>query len=153
MLLRAGAALQHFHDTGDKYPLVVKLGTITPHGADVYSYAADENDLVLDPQLEAHLRHWGIDMATMEKSAKTMSELQARPPRAPCRHPCLRAPCRHPCLRAAGICAALPAARAVGSCVRSRWPATQQQHRQPVANQARVECLGRALQTPRSAQT
>ena len=28
--------------TGSKYPLVVKLGTITPQGADVYSYAPDE---------------------------------------------------------------------------------------------------------------
>lgn len=76
--VRAGAALEHFHETGDKYPLVVKLGTITPHGADVFSYAADENDLVLDPHLKAHLRHWGVDMDTMEKTAKTMSELQAR---------------------------------------------------------------------------
>jgi ubiquitin carboxyl-terminal hydrolase 5/13 len=39
-------ALQHFEATGSKYPLVVKLGTITPKGADVYSYAPDENDLV-----------------------------------------------------------------------------------------------------------
>ena len=28
---------------GGRYPLAVKLGTITPHGADVYSYAADED--------------------------------------------------------------------------------------------------------------
>lgn len=27
-----GAALRHFESTGSKYPLVVKLGTITPHG-------------------------------------------------------------------------------------------------------------------------
>ena len=27
---------------GKRYPLAVKLGTITPHGADVYSYAPDE---------------------------------------------------------------------------------------------------------------
>ncbi len=32
-----GSALRHFEATGRKYPLVVKLGTITPHGADVYS--------------------------------------------------------------------------------------------------------------------
>lgn len=29
-----------------RYPLAVKLGTITPHGADVYSYAGDEDDMV-----------------------------------------------------------------------------------------------------------
>jgi hypothetical protein len=33
---------------------------------------------VLDPLLKQHLAHWGIDMACMEKTAKTMSELQAR---------------------------------------------------------------------------
>ena len=46
-----GAAMRHFEATGSRYPLVVKLGTITPHGADVYSYASDENDMVLDPHL------------------------------------------------------------------------------------------------------
>ena len=46
-----GAALRHFEATGMKYPLVVKLGTITPHGADVFSYAPDEGDMVLDPHL------------------------------------------------------------------------------------------------------
>jgi uncharacterized UBP type Zn finger protein len=43
--------LRHYEATGKKYPLVVKLGTITPHGADVYSYAEDEDDMVLDPHL------------------------------------------------------------------------------------------------------
>jgi hypothetical protein len=74
----AGAAMKHFVATGKKYPLVVKLGTITPHGADVYSYADDENDMVLDPYLKQHLKHWGIDMDRMEKSAKTMADLQVR---------------------------------------------------------------------------
>jgi len=46
-----GAALRHFEATGSKYPLVVKLGTITPLGADVFSYAPDENDMVEDPKL------------------------------------------------------------------------------------------------------
>lgn len=46
-----GAALRHFEATASKYPLVVKLGTITPHGADVFSYAPDENDMVEDPKL------------------------------------------------------------------------------------------------------
>jgi ubiquitin carboxyl-terminal hydrolase 5/13 len=40
----------------------VKLGTITPHGADVYSYAPDEDDMVTDPLLSRHLEHWGINM-------------------------------------------------------------------------------------------
>lgn len=39
-------ALNHFTATGKQYPLVVKLGTITPEGADVYSYADDEDCLV-----------------------------------------------------------------------------------------------------------
>lgn len=43
--------MRHFEATGCKYPLVVKLGTITPNGADVYSYASDENDMVQDPYL------------------------------------------------------------------------------------------------------
>ena len=51
-----GAAKTHYEQvlasTGQKYPLVVKLGTITPDGkGDVYSYAGDEDDAVLDPQL------------------------------------------------------------------------------------------------------
>uniref|UniRef100_A0AAX7TZK3 Ubiquitin carboxyl-terminal hydrolase n=1 Tax=Astatotilapia calliptera TaxID=8154 RepID=A0AAX7TZK3_ASTCA len=56
-------ALLHYQETG--YPLAVKLGTITPDGADVYSY--DEDDMVLDSKLPEHLAHFGIDMMTMEK--------------------------------------------------------------------------------------
>ncbi|TSR75256.1 Ubiquitin carboxyl-terminal hydrolase 5 [Bagarius yarrelli] len=65
-------ALQHFQETG--YPLAVKLGTITPDGADVYSY--DEDDMVLDSKLAEHLTHFGIDMMTMEKTERTMTELE-----------------------------------------------------------------------------
>jgi len=72
----SGTALQHYHDTGGLYPLVVKLGTVTPNGADVYSYASDENDMVLDPFLSKHLKHWGINMMIMEKTEMTMDELQ-----------------------------------------------------------------------------
>lgn len=36
----SGSALRHYQAvkaaTGKRFPLVVKLGTITPHGADVY---------------------------------------------------------------------------------------------------------------------
>ena len=74
-----------------RYPLAVKLGTITAKGADVYSYdpltaaprpntarphtcrptcrryAADEDDMVKDPWLAEHLLRFGIDiMCVME---------------------------------------------------------------------------------------
>jgi hypothetical protein len=39
--------------------------TPAPPGADVYSYAGDEDDMVLDPHLDKHLRHWGINMMTV----------------------------------------------------------------------------------------
>jgi ubiquitin carboxyl-terminal hydrolase 5/13 len=71
-----GAALSHYEVTGRKYPLAVKLGTITPHGADVYSYAPDEDEMVLDPKLAEHLARWGINMQQQEKTEKTMAELQ-----------------------------------------------------------------------------
>eukprot|EP00887_Chlorella_sp_A99_P001793 scaffold19.g1793.t1 len=70
------SAVEHFRATGKKYPLVVKLGTITPHGADVYSYADDEDDMVLDPHLARHLAHWGINMMVMEKTEKTITEME-----------------------------------------------------------------------------
>ena len=56
-----GSALRHYEAMkaqGKHYPLVVKLGTITASGADVYSYAPDEGDMVEDPYLAEHLRHW-----------------------------------------------------------------------------------------------
>lgn len=74
-----GAAMRHYQAMkaqGKKYPLVVKLGTITPAGADVYSYASDEDDMVLDPDLGEHLAHWGISMMTSAKTTKSMAELQ-----------------------------------------------------------------------------
>ena len=71
-----GAALRHYEATGQRYPLVVKLGTITPHGADVYSYSSDESDMVLDPHLPEHLAHWGINMLVMQKTEKSMTELE-----------------------------------------------------------------------------
>lgn len=71
-----GAALRHYEATGRRYPLAVKLGTITPAGADVYSYAADEDDMVRDPDLAAHLAHWGINVLLMSKTEASMTELQ-----------------------------------------------------------------------------
>lgn len=66
-------AVEHYHKTG--YPLAVKLGTITPDGkADVFSY--DEDDMVIDPNLVTHLSKFGINVAKMEKTEKTMLELE-----------------------------------------------------------------------------
>lgn len=49
-------AVEHYNET--KYPLAVKLGTITKEGkSDVYSYI--EDDMVEDPKLVEHLAHWG----------------------------------------------------------------------------------------------
>ena len=52
----------------------MKLGTITPEGGDVFSY--DEDDMVLDTNLSNHLAHFGINVALMHKTEKTMGELQ-----------------------------------------------------------------------------
>ena len=43
---------------------------------DVFSYAADEDDSVLDPKLKQHLAHWGIDAAALQKTEKTMAEME-----------------------------------------------------------------------------
>ena len=38
----------------------VKLGTITSDGkADVFSYAREEDNMVIDPHLKKHLAHFG----------------------------------------------------------------------------------------------
>ena len=60
-------AVAHYEQT--KYPLAVKLGTITPDGADVYSY--EEDEMVEDPQLVQHLGHFGIDVTSMSKVGKS----------------------------------------------------------------------------------
>ena len=65
-------AVEHYQKT--KYPLAVKLGTITAKGADVYSY--EEDDMVEDANLAVHLAHFGINMSKMEKTDKTMAELE-----------------------------------------------------------------------------
>lgn len=57
------------------YPLAVKLGTITPDGkGDVYSYG--EGEMVEDPHLIKHLSHFGIKTAQLEKTEKSMIELE-----------------------------------------------------------------------------
>ncbi|XP_043283327.1 ubiquitin carboxyl-terminal hydrolase 5 [Venturia canescens] len=66
-------AVEHYRATG--HPLAVKLGTITKEGkGDVFSY--DEDDMVEDPNLIVHLAHWGINIAQMEKTDKSMIELE-----------------------------------------------------------------------------
>ena len=53
----------------------LNLGTITPDGkGDVFSYA--EDDMVLDPYLKQHLAHFGIKIQDMEKTDKSMVELE-----------------------------------------------------------------------------
>eukprot|EP00606_Chrysophyceae_sp_TOSAG23-5_P000471 GSChrysophyteH2.ASY1.ANO1.1521.1 assembled CDS len=74
----SGAALVHFEATGKQYPLCVKLGTITAHGADIWSYAPDEDTLVTDAKLAEHLSHWGIDIQRLEKTDTTMAELEVK---------------------------------------------------------------------------
>eukprot|EP00658_Telonema_sp_P-2_P010939 TRINITY_DN14162_c0_g1_i1.p1 TRINITY_DN14162_c0_g1~~TRINITY_DN14162_c0_g1_i1.p1 ORF type:complete len:790 (-),score=240.69 TRINITY_DN14162_c0_g1_i1:134-2503(-) len=77
------SALEHYEDMkslGKEYPLSVKLGTITADGdgavGDVFSYAADEGDMVIDPLLKEHLAHWGIDAAALDKTEKTIAEME-----------------------------------------------------------------------------
>lgn len=64
-----------------RYPLVVKLGTITPNGADVFSYAEDE--MVEDPRLSEHLAHFGINVASMSKVRFSCVEGPSLPPLSP----------------------------------------------------------------------
>jgi ubiquitin carboxyl-terminal hydrolase 5/13 len=58
-------ALDHFQETGQIYPLVVKLGTITTETADCYSYAPDEDGPVLVPNLRELLAKRGIQMQSL----------------------------------------------------------------------------------------
>jgi ubiquitin carboxyl-terminal hydrolase 5/13 len=59
--------LDHYEETGKKYPLVVKLGTITADldTADCYSYAAEEDGRVRIPNLAELLEKRGIKVAAM----------------------------------------------------------------------------------------
>ncbi|XP_050419844.1 ubiquitin carboxyl-terminal hydrolase 5 isoform X2 [Adelges cooleyi] len=68
-----GHATLHYEET--KHPLAVKLGTITKDGkGDVYSYP--EDDMVENPNLVKHLLHFGINISTLEKTEKSMVELE-----------------------------------------------------------------------------
>ncbi|XP_064418348.1 ubiquitin carboxyl-terminal hydrolase 13 isoform X8 [Latimeria chalumnae] len=70
-----GHALEHYKETS--YPLAVKLGTITPDGADVYSF--DEDEAVLDPHLAKHLAHFGIDMLQMQVTENGVTSNDKKP--------------------------------------------------------------------------
>ena len=63
----SNGALDYFKETGEKYPLVVKLGTITEDidTADCYSYAKDEDGPVKIPNLAELLKKRGINIAGM----------------------------------------------------------------------------------------
>ncbi|CRG98933.1 ubiquitin carboxyl-terminal hydrolase 13, putative [Plasmodium relictum] len=70
-----GASLKHYYESGKQYPLVVKIGTITKEGeADVFSYADDENDSVLDPYIDVHLKNLGINIVNLQKTEITTLE-------------------------------------------------------------------------------
>jgi len=74
-----GGALKHFQETGEQHPLVVKLGTLSPAAADVFSYAADECCLVQDSLLMQHLAFWGIDMlASTALEGQSMVDINFR---------------------------------------------------------------------------
>lgn len=63
----SNGAMDHYHETGRKYPLVVKLGTITADldTADCYSYAPDEDGPVKVPNLAQLLEQRGIKIANL----------------------------------------------------------------------------------------
>lgn len=68
-----GHALEHYQNTGN--PLCVKLGTITPEGAaSVHCYACD--DEVVDNFLPDHLSMFGIEVAALKKTERTIAELE-----------------------------------------------------------------------------
>ena len=65
--------LKHTEDTS--HSVAVKLGSITPEGtADIYCYSCNEERT--DPDLAAHLAHWGINIAEREKTEKSLVEMQ-----------------------------------------------------------------------------
>lgn len=68
-----GHGLAHYEQS--HHPVSVKLGSITPEGtADVYCYRC--NDEQIDPEMAAHLAHWGINIAEREKTEKSLTEMQ-----------------------------------------------------------------------------
>lgn len=76
----SNGALDHFEETEHKYPLVVKLGTISTEGsvvsADCYSYAKDEDGPVKIPNLGELLKKRGIEVMGLQKTEKSTAELE-----------------------------------------------------------------------------
>ncbi|KAJ8409410.1 hypothetical protein AAFF_G00228110 [Aldrovandia affinis] len=70
-----GHALEHYRETG--FPLAVRLETITPDGADVFSF--DEEEAVLNPHLANHLSHFGIDILQAQKTQNGHMDNEMRP--------------------------------------------------------------------------
>jgi ubiquitin carboxyl-terminal hydrolase 5/13 len=63
------------HSDSSHHAAAVKLGSITSDGtADVYCYICNEERV--DNELENHLAHWGIELATRQKTEKSLTELQ-----------------------------------------------------------------------------
>ncbi|KAL8927901.1 MAG: hypothetical protein Q9172_001127 [Xanthocarpia lactea] len=63
------------HTELTSHAVAVKLGSLTPDGtADIYCYACNEERT--DPDLAAHLGHWGINIAEREKTEKSLTEMQ-----------------------------------------------------------------------------
>lgn len=67
-----GHAKEHYELTG--FPLVVNLGTLSPDVAEVYSYDPQEDDMVIDPNLDDHLKFFGLNRYNMVKTEKTILE-------------------------------------------------------------------------------
>lgn len=68
-----GHGLAHYEATGHKFS--VKLGSITPEGsADVFCYVC--SDEIRDPDLVSHLAHFGLHIAHLTKTEKSLTELQ-----------------------------------------------------------------------------
>ena len=87
-----GHGLKHYEET--KHAVCVKLGTITPEGdADIFCYLCD--DMRLDKQLGKHLSHFGINIATQQKTDKSMAELVGRTKSYSSRSMVLRRYCRN----------------------------------------------------------
>ncbi|KAJ1554590.1 hypothetical protein HK096_002847, partial [Nowakowskiella sp. JEL0078] len=67
-----GHGLSHFLNSA--HPISCKLGTITPEGtADIYCYACDYERI--DPNLAGHLKNFGINIASQQKTERTITEL------------------------------------------------------------------------------
>lgn len=68
-----GHGLAHFEST--KHAVAVKMGSITPEGtADVFCY--EHGTEILNPSLGVHLKSFGIQIESQEKTEKSIAELQ-----------------------------------------------------------------------------